>query len=147
MPENLELVQSILAEWEHGDFRSVDWAHPQIEYAIADEPGSHVGWGVAAMNRTWSEFLTAWDDYRVEADEYRVLDEERVLVALTAKGRGKTSGLDIAATERRRGSANLFHVRGGKVTRLVSYFDRDRALADAGLASQAHSGISPSGCN
>jgi ketosteroid isomerase-like protein len=30
-------------------------------------------------------------------------------------------------------SANLFHVREGKVTRLVIYFDRNRAFADVGL--------------
>ena len=135
MSENLVLVRSIVAEWEHGDFRSIDWAHPLIEYAIADEPGSRVGWGVAAMTRTWREFLTAWDDYRVEAREYRELDQERVLVAIEAQGRGKTSGLDIGATGGGRGSANVFHVRDGMVTRLVSYFDRDRALADVGLAT------------
>jgi ketosteroid isomerase-like protein len=134
MSENLDLVHSILAEWERGDFRSVDWAHRQIEYAIVDEPGSRVGWGVAAMTHTWRDFLTAWDDYRVEAHEYRELDGERVLVALRAQGRGKASGLDIGASGGGRGSANVFHVRAGKVTRLVTYFDRDRALTDVGLA-------------
>lgn len=133
MSENLDLVHSILAEWERGNFRSVDWADPQIEYAIVDDPGSQVGWGVAAMTRTWREFLTAWDDYRVEAHRYHELDEERVLVALGAHGRGKASGLDIGATGHARESANVFHVSDGKVTRLVSYFDRDRALADVGL--------------
>jgi hypothetical protein len=88
------------------------------------------------MTRTWREFLTAWDDYRVEAHEYRELDEERVLVALRAQGRGKASGLDIGATGGGRGSANVFHVRRGKVTKLVSYFDRGRALADLGLAPE-----------
>src|SRR2546429_1269634 len=136
MPENLELVHSILAEWERGNFRSIEWADPQIEYAIVDEPGSQLGLGVAAMTRTWREFLTAWDDYRVEAHEYRELDEERVLVALRAQGRGKASGLDIGAAGGGRGSANVFHVRDGRVTRLVSYFDRDRALADVGLETE-----------
>ena len=96
------------------------------------------------MRRTWREFLTAWDDYRVEAQAYRELDEERVLVTLRAQGRGKASGLDIGATGGGRGSANVFHLRGGKVTRLVSYFDRDLALADLGLATDGEAGEPPS---
>jgi hypothetical protein len=32
-------------------------------------------------------------------------------------------------------AANLFHLRGGKVTRFVIYLDREHALADLGLPS------------
>jgi GNAT superfamily N-acetyltransferase len=135
--ENLALVRAIFARWECGDFRSVVWAHPEIEFAIVDEPGTQRVTGVAAMTRTWREFLSVWENYRVQAHEYRALDEERVLVLLTAHGRGKTSGLEIARATGGPRSANIFCVRDGKVIRLASYFNRERALSDltAALAS------------
>jgi hypothetical protein len=33
-------------------------------------------------------------------------------------------------------SLNLFHIRDGRVTRLVHYWDGDAALADLGLAPE-----------
>jgi hypothetical protein len=74
------------------------------------------------------EWLSAWEGWRIEAEEFHELDNERVLALVHYSGRGKASELDIARTRSR--AANLFHVRGGKVTRYVVWFDGERALAD-----------------
>jgi ketosteroid isomerase-like protein len=126
-------VRSICADWERGDFSSVPWAHPEIEYVIVGgvQPGTWMG--VASMVERWREDLPEWEDLRVGADEYRELDAERVLVLVRRSGRGKTSGLELGQI--RTLGASLFHLRNGLVIRYVTYFDRQRALADLGLAS------------
>ena len=73
--------------------------------------------------------------YRVEVDELRELDGERILVLMLHCGRGNTSGLDVGQIGEgaKRAGANVLHVRDNRVTRLVLYWDRARALADLGL--------------
>lgn len=138
--ENVELVRSIYAAWERGDYSSAEWAHPEIEYVHADGPDAGSWKGVAAMGKSWRDVLRAWEGYRVTVDEYRELDGERVLVLVRVSARGKTSGLELSQTQIQTGAANLLHISGGKVTRLVIYWDQGRALADLGLAPEAGSG-------
>ena len=125
---NVELVRSIYAPMERGDFSRADWAHPEIESVMVGGPEPGSGSGLAAMAMAWGEVLRAWEDFRVELDDYREVDDERVLALINFRGRGKTSGLEIATK-----GAALFQLRDGKVSRIVHYWNRDRALADLGL--------------
>ena len=131
MSTNLDLVRSIFADWERGDWSSSAWAHPDIETVMADWPAPGRSTGVAGAAELWRNFLNAWEGYRSEAEEYRELDDERVLVLIRRSGRGKRSGIELGqiASE----GAVLYHIRSGRVTKQVVYFDRDRALADLGL--------------
>jgi ketosteroid isomerase-like protein len=127
---NVEFVRSIYAAWERDDYSSTEWAHPDIEFVLADGPDPASWRGRVAMAEGWRAFLSNWGDYHFEVEEYRELDDERVLVFLRASGRGRTSGLELGQVGAK--GANLLHVRGGKVTRLAIYFDNDRALAELG---------------
>src|SRR5262249_49184018 len=126
MSENVDLVRSIFADWERGDYGSAMWADPAIEFVFVDgpAPGSWSGLtGMADANRDW---LSAWDGVRQAVDDMRELDDERVLVLHRYLASGKLSGMQMDQISA--GAAVLFCLRGSKVTRIVHYFDRDRAL-------------------
>jgi hypothetical protein len=134
---NLDLVRSIYADWERGEFSSRVWADPQIEYVIDGGPVSGSWSGLDGMALGWRGWLDAWADYRTEVEEYRRLDDERVLVLTHDSGRGKASGLELGEVGFK--AAVLFQVAHGKVTRLVIYFDRDQAFAELGLTHEGNS--------
>jgi ketosteroid isomerase-like protein len=136
MSANLDLVRSIYADWERGDFSDADWADPEIEFVLADGPEPGRWTGVPAMAKAWSDRLDAFHDYRTAAREYRLLDDERILVLVAHTGRGKSSGLEFADLGSVGQPVALFHVCDGKVIRLVVYLSRDRAFADLDLASE-----------
>ena len=133
--ENVEIVRSLYTKWKRGDFRSAEWAHPEIEFVSVDGPTPGRWSGPAGMAEGWGDFLSAWEEFAIEPDEYLELDDERVLALVHVSGRGKTSGLDLGQT-RGKGSAALFDIHGGEVTRLVFYWDRERAFTDLGLSEQ-----------
>src|SRR2546423_1644513 len=141
MSENLDLVRSIYADWERGDLSRVDWAHPEIELVVVDgvEPG--VWRGLGGMARQGGMALSEMDEWHEGAhgyrdltpdqgaDESRTLTPDQVLVLASFTSRGRSTGLDVRAVV-----ARVFEISAGRVTRMTVYWNRDRALADLGLA-------------
>jgi ketosteroid isomerase-like protein len=125
---NLDLVRSIYAASERGDFSSAEWADPEIDFVVIGGPTPYRAHGIPGMARGMREFLTAWEGYRVETEEYRELDDEGILVLTRDTARGRTSGVHTVAMR-----AQVLHLHGGKVMSLAIYWDRDRAFADLGL--------------
>jgi hypothetical protein len=138
MSANLDLVRSIYADWERGDFGSAEWADPEIDAVWADGPLPGNSRGLASMAERQREVLNAWGHFRVEAESYRELNEEDVLVLHRLVARGKSSGVDLG--ELRSQGAGLFHLREARVTAMTIYWDRDRALVDLGLVPEVGSG-------
>ena len=101
----------------------------------ADGPDPASWSGVAGLAAAWRDFLSAWGEYRIQVEGYRELDRERVLVLTKRIGRGRTSGLEIAGEDAR--GATVWQLRAGKVTKQITYWDRDRALVDLGLPSES----------
>jgi ketosteroid isomerase-like protein len=143
---NLDLVRSIYADWERGDFSSAEWADPDVEFVHADmgmfvPEGSK---GLAAMAEPARARIEVVEDLRTQAEEYRELDDRRVLVLDRTSGRMKHSGIAFGgSTSLPSVGAHLFDVRAGKVTKLVAYANRDRAFADLGLAPEGHATAYP----
>jgi ketosteroid isomerase-like protein len=131
MSENLDLVRSIFAAWERGDFSSAEWAYPEIEFVLAGGVDDGTWTGVVGMGEGFRQYVSAWDELHAQAEEYRELDDERVLVLVRMSGRGRISGVEMSRTNTVGGA--LFRLRDGMVSRLVLYATTDRALADLGL--------------
>lgn len=75
-----------------------------------------------------TDYIDALADLHIEAERIIDLGGDRVLVLTRQTARGKTSGLHF---EHELG--DLFTLRGGKVLRYASYWDRAEALEAAGL--------------
>jgi hypothetical protein len=126
--ENLELVRSIYERWERGDFSSVEWADPEIQYSAPGGVYEGVQRGIEAMGRAWADWLAQFEEFESHAVEY-LENEDQVVVLTRFGGRGKGSGVPITEIP----GAARFRIREAKVVELGIYTDPDWALRDAGI--------------
>ena len=110
MSENLDLVRSIYADWERGDFDSADWAHPEIEFVSADGPDPAPGRAWPRWQRTSASWLSALGGVPSTRTSIVSSTTSGCSCSTTGSGRGKTSGLDLGQIDTR-ASLDLPHPR------------------------------------
>jgi ketosteroid isomerase-like protein len=134
--ENLEVIEGLYAAWLGSEGSSFDAMDRDIEL----HPDPEAFWvgvervyrgheGVREYMRT---VFAAFDDYRPEVERLIEVDD-KVLTLAIESGRGRGSGAEVQSAR----TAHVWTLRDGKAIRLDLYLDRDRALADLGLASEA----------
>jgi ketosteroid isomerase-like protein len=136
--ENVELVRRFYAELaSEGSPREFEqrftdealgaFLDPGIEWIpVAESPLALDSYrGFDGVRRFWSEFLSAWQSYRVEPLRF---DETGDQVAVVVHIVGRTHELEVDETR-----SSLLTVRDGRVVRVESFAGPDDAREAAGL--------------
>jgi ketosteroid isomerase-like protein len=129
---NLDVVRAVLKAWGQGDIETVlrEHAQPSAQLDLSELTfNAAVYEGYEEIARQRREVNEVWEAFEVEVEQ--LFEGEHAVVAFThERGRG-VSGVDV---DRR--TAFLFRLADGKVSEVRLYLDRDRALAELGLAPE-----------
>ena len=115
------------AAWEE----SVELMDPDVVWHDApDLPGAQRYQGREGVLTQWRGMAEALEDFTVEVERFFDAGDQ-VVVFLTSRGRGRISGIEVS-----RKLAQVATVRNGRVTEIVGFDDRAKALESVGLSEQ-----------
>jgi ketosteroid isomerase-like protein len=95
-----------------------------VHEGIDEEPS----YGPDAMRDDWERWASAFDELTVPFEEFIDAGDQVVVVA-HHQGRGRKSGVAVDARY-----YEVYTVRGGKVSRVDEFAEREEALEAAGLS-------------
>jgi ketosteroid isomerase-like protein len=126
--QDLEVLRGLYAKWSAGDFDSVEEFADDIVWIPRVLDGGEYR-GIEEMTAAWRGFLQSFSaGFRIEAEEIVPGGRDTYLVMQTFRGTGRTSGVDTQGK-----TALVVTMRNGKIARMEGFWDRDQALAAAGL--------------
>jgi ketosteroid isomerase-like protein len=118
------VVQRLFSALEADDFATaLGLFDAEVEWSPTE--GSYHG--IEGVGASFIEWMEPWDEHRIEPEEF-VEGDDRVLVTVHLTARGQESRLEVDQR-----FFQVYTVRDGKISRMVEYVDRARALEAAGL--------------
>ena len=133
--ENVEIVRRLFAAFQSVDvgnferrFEGVrDIFDPEVEWVAASHSllATEEYRGFDGVRRFWTQFLSAWDEYRVEVEE--LIDAGDQVVAVMRLS-GRTDELEVDEVR-----SSLLTLRDGRIVRIEPFASRDDAFEAAGL--------------
>ena len=138
-PDNTELVREVIGALNRGDVDGMlARLHPDFEWTpLEDSPIAGTHRGHARVRRYVEDWLSTFDGLRLETEELTELDD-RVLVVVRGRARGRASGLELDNR-----FCQLWMLRGGAAVSMEEYATREQALA-AQRAADAEAESGPS---
>lgn len=120
-----ELVRSILAAWERGDWRATPGLLADDVQMTASQPeGQLEARGPEATVRFMAQFLADWERYWLELHELEARGNGRYLATATQRGIGRASGVEITAP-----AVIAITMRDGLMAQVEFHFEREAGLA------------------
>ncbi len=131
-PGNVEIVRRGWEAWAEGDLDTLfELFDPAAEWHTTNLlgwPEDDVYYGHEGIRRFFEEWLASWERYEAGVEEYLDAGDGRVLVICWQRGYGPGSHVPVQMD-----FAQICTLKGGLVTRLEAYSDRDEALKVVGL--------------
>jgi ketosteroid isomerase-like protein len=128
---NVELLEQIYAEWAHGDFTRNDLFATDVEF-VTDFPERVTYHGHEGLQRGWFDFLSAWENFKVDLEKIVPAGDDRYVVLVHLSGRGRESGVPIEGD-----GANTVEFCDGKIANFAVLWERQQALAWGGVSGDA----------
>ena len=127
--EHIERVRAVYAKWGAGDFRTPEVFDDASEVVWAQEMplAGESSRGLEEITAGMLEWLGPWEEFSWTGDEF-IAAEDKVLVLVTARGRGKGSTVTVEARW-----AHLWTFREGRVARVEGFLDPADGRRAAGL--------------
>ena len=132
--ENVEIVRRVFDAVTRRDTAAVlalydpevEWEHSRGGAGGLPEGGPYRGHeAIRGMFREWNE---AWESFEDDCEELIEVGEQ-VISIVTRRGRGRSSGAEVAAH-----AAGIWTIRDGKVVGVVWFPTRQEALEAVGLS-------------